>query len=122
MWEETGKTYFTSLVYVPRILTYLHSKLTKHIMSDKTGRPGMLASIAEKVASKGMSIENIDTELRTRRTIDGDCREFVVNAFVSSKHHDGQEDAVKLVNELGSLKDELNLDILDIRVQTNKKM
>lgn len=81
----------------------------------------MLASIAEKVASKNISIENIETQLRTRQTPSGDRREFVVNAYCSSKHHDGDDDAHLLVNELGSLKEELNLDILDIRVQTNQK-
>ena len=86
-------------------------------------RPGIIASLAEKVAAKNISIENIDTTLRTRKTtIAGEVqksREFVVNAYCSSKDH-GQDDAHAIVNDLGSLKDDLGLDVLDIRVQTDK--
>ena len=44
-------------------------------------RPGMLASVAEKMASKGMSIEDITTKLRIGPN---GQREFVIDALVSS--------------------------------------
>merc|ERR1712087_3085 len=44
-------------------------------------RPGMLASVSEKLASKGMSIEDITTKLRIGANGN---REFVIEALVSS--------------------------------------
>jgi len=81
--------------------------------SDK---PGMLAGIAEKISAKNMSIENIETELRMH----GDKREFVVNAYVVSKNHSDKDNLLEIVKDIGTIKDDLGLDSINIRVQAGK--
>ena len=80
-------------------------------------RPGMLALIAEKISEKDMSIENIETELRMH----GDKREFVVNAFVSSKKLSDRDNLLEIVKDISTIKEDLDLDMLNIRVQAGKK-
>lgn len=78
-------------------------------------RPGMLASIAESLAGAGLSIESITTELQ--RHGHSERVDFVVNAdCVTAKHMD-QEHILHMVSDLESLKETLELDIVDIRVQ-----
>ena len=76
----------------------------------------MLASIAEKVASKGMSIEDISTELRVGKN---GKREFIVQASVSSPNWSHREDLTACIEDLSTLKSDLNLSTFDIRVHTN---
>ena len=74
----------------------------------------MLAVIAEKIAAKGMSIENVETKLRMHNG----HREFVVDVFVSSTKQSDRENVKQLVNEISQIKEELSLDTLDIRVHS----
>jgi hypothetical protein len=74
----------------------------------------MLAAIAEKIADKGMSIENVETQLRMH----GGHREFVVDVFVSSTKHSDGDNLKELVNDISQIKEDLNLDTLNIRVHS----
>lgn len=76
-------------------------------------RPGMLAAIAEEIAGRNMSIEDIATEIR--RGKDG-RRDFVVNAEVAMSSKIDQEDLDSLIKEFQALKEEMNLSVVDIRV------
>ena len=78
-------------------------------------RPGMLASISERISSKGLSIENVVTELRMGK---GGRRNFCVNVDCTSTSLADKENLHTLVQDLSTLKTELGLDILDIRVHT----
>ena len=73
----------------------------------------MLAAVAERIAGKDMSIENVETQLRMH----GDEREFVVDASVSSKKPTDRENLKELIDDMSLMKEELGLDILNIRVQ-----
>lgn len=76
-------------------------------------KPGMLASIAEHLHSKGLSIENIITELR--QGPDG-RRDFVVNTDVITTAEVDEEQLRGVLLEVENLKSVLDLDVLDIRV------
>lgn len=80
-------------------------------------RPGMLALISEKLSQSGLSVEEMGTELRLNK--DG-RRDFVVNADVTTPIELSQENLKEIVNELGSLKDSLALDVVDVRVIRRK--
>jgi len=82
-----------------------------------TIRPGMLALISEKLSNSGLSVEDMGTELRLNR--DG-RRDFVVNADVTTSMQLDHEHVKEIVNELGSLKDTLSLDVVDVRVIRRK--
>ena len=78
-------------------------------------RPGMLASVAESLAAAGLSIESVTTELQ--RHGHSDRVDFVVDAdCVTTKHMD-QEHILGMVSDLESLKKQLELDVVDVRVQ-----
>ena len=77
----------------------------------------MLAAVAEKIAGKDMSIENVDTQLRMH----GDHREFVVDATVSSRKTSDKDNLVALIKDISQIKEDLGLDTLNIRVQGVKK-
>ena len=77
----------------------------------------MLAAVAEKIAGKDMSIENVETQLRMH----GDHREFVVDASVSSRNASDRDNLVELIKDISQIKEDLGLDILNIRVQGVKK-
>ena len=76
----------------------------------------MLASIAEKIASKGMSLEDVSTELRVGKN---GAREFIVKASVSSPELAHRDDVASCVDDLSTLKSDLGLSTFDIRVHTN---
>jgi len=80
-------------------------------------QPGMLASIAEKLAEKGLSMEQVNTELRrsTRKGKPG-VRQFVINADCTTTDDSGPEGLNELMTELSHLKEELGLDVVDVRV------
>lgn len=80
-------------------------------------KPGMLAAVAEKIAGKDMSIENVETKLRMH----GDQREFVVDASVSSKKPSDRDNLVELIKDISQIKEDLGLDVLNIRVQGAQK-
>jgi len=76
-------------------------------------RPGMLASIAQHLSDRNISVENLTTELRLSR--DGK-RDFVINAECVGKERLDKEQLDLMTSELSKLKTELGLDILDIRI------
>lgn len=76
----------------------------------------MLAGIAEKISEKGMSLENVETHLR----MNDNHREFVVDAYVSSKNVADRDNLLEIIKDISSIKGELSLDKLDIRVQSGK--
>lgn len=73
----------------------------------------MLAAVSDKIATKGMSIEDITTRLRVSRTGE---REFVIDALVSSPTLLDKENLDLCISDLSSLKDDLELSHFDIRV------
>lgn len=76
-------------------------------------KPGMVASVAEKAASKGMSIEDMTTSLRVAK--DG-TREFVIDALVSSPNLVEKEHLEHMILDISTLKQELQLTHFDIFV------
>lgn len=80
-------------------------------------RPGMLALISEKLSSSGLSVEDMGTELRLNKS---GRRDFVVNADVTTPVELDQEHVKEIVNNLGSLKETLSLDVVDVRVHRTK--
>ena len=76
-------------------------------------RPGMLATISERVANLGLSVDNITTELRMdkRRS----RREFVVSCDATTARSD-EESIDNAIHNISALKTDLGLDMLDIRV------
>ncbi len=80
-------------------------------------RPGMLALISEKLSKSGLSVEDIDTELRLNKS---GRRDFVVNADVTSSVRLDQEQMKEIAEEMAHLKDALALDVVDVRVHRTK--
>ena len=80
-------------------------------------RPGMIAMVAEKAASKGMSIENMTTSLRIGK--DG-TREFVIDAMVSSPNMADIDNLDSIMNDMSTLKAELGLTHFDVFVHAGK--
>ncbi|KAL3931205.1 MAG: hypothetical protein SGBAC_011417 [Bacillariaceae sp.] len=78
-------------------------------------RPGMLAAVSDKVASKGMSIEDITTKLRISKSGE---REFVIDALVSSKTLPDRADLDHVIHDISSLQNDLLLTHFDVRVHT----
>lgn len=75
----------------------------------------MLAEVAERLASKGMSLEDVSTKLRLNK--DGQ-REFVIDALASSPNLSDRENLDACVADIASLKNDLNLTHFDMRVHT----
>jgi hypothetical protein len=67
------------------------------------------------ICSKGLSIENVVTEMRMGK---GGRRNFCVNIDCTSSSLSDKANLHALVRDLSTLKAELGLDILDIRVHT----
>lgn len=74
----------------------------------------MLASISEKCLEAGLSIENVTTELQKGV---GGRKEFVVHADCVATSLMNEEEVTKMAADLGSLKETLGLDVVDVRVQ-----
>lgn len=79
-------------------------------------RPGMLAAIAEKVSQSQLSVENITTELRANQH---GKRDFVINCDCTAIHETTTEELEELCKDFLTLKEELKLDVLDIRALLN---
>jgi len=75
---------------------------------------GMLAAISEKLTEEGLSLENVTTQLQDGA--DG-RRDFIVEAECVTSTHMDQDRLVAMSTSLGSLKEELGLDLVDVRVQ-----
>mmetsp|Transcript_59519 Transcript_59519/g.126532 ORF Transcript_59519/g.126532 Transcript_59519/m.126532 type:complete len:411 (-) Transcript_59519:388-1620(-) len=93
--------------------SYDHSIVGLKIHIVGPDRPGMLANIAETIAQRRMSIEDITTEIRRGKD---DRRDFVITAEVVTSERLDQEHLDSLLSEFQELKDELNLSVVDIRV------
>lgn len=77
----------------------------------------MLALISEKISQKGLSIENMETDLRLGK--DG-RRDFVVNADFTSPVALDHDQLKAIVDDMTTLKDYLGLDVVDVRVHRSK--
>jgi ACT domain-containing protein len=77
-------------------------------------RPGMLAAISESLADKGLSIESIETDVQVGKN---NGHNFIVNADCIATSYMDQDSVQAMVTDLGSLKEQLDLDIVDVRVQ-----
>jgi len=75
----------------------------------------MLADIAKSLASAGLSVENISTDLQ-RRGKTGQI-DFVVTADCVTTTHMEKQELDDMVHDLESLRTTLELDVVDIRVQ-----
>jgi hypothetical protein len=73
----------------------------------------MLAMVAEKTSSKGMSLENVTTSLRVGKNGE---REFVIDALVSSPNLADKENLDACIADISTLQEDLKLSQLDIRV------
>jgi len=69
------------------------------------------------ISQKELSLENVETSLRMHN----DRREFVVDAFISSKKMLDHDNLMNIIKDISSMKEELGLDLLDIRVQAGSK-
>ena len=76
----------------------------------------MLAAIAEKVSQSQLSVENITTELRANQY---GRRDFVINCDCTAVHETTAEELEELYKDFLTLKEELKLDVLDIRALLN---
>jgi glycine cleavage system regulatory protein len=76
-------------------------------------KSGMLARIAETLARRNMSIEDVTTEIRRGK---GGQRNFVVNAEVVTVENMDQDNLDSFYAEFQALKEELQLSVVDIRV------
>jgi len=79
-------------------------------------RPGILAAIASELSKKRLSVENITTELRLNTATQK--REFVINADCITRVQMDDDRRQDFVNDLIKVKNELNLDVMDILVHT----
>lgn len=78
-------------------------------------KPGMLATISEEIRERGMSIDNVSTELRMGK--DGD-RNFVITVDCTTSTSMDKSHLQQLVHDFSGLKDDLSLDVVDVRVHS----
>jgi len=74
----------------------------------------MLASLAEFVAQRNMSIEDVSTQIRIRK--EDKQRVFVTNMDVVTANHMSQEQLDNFLADFDKLKKELELSVVDIRM------
>ena len=77
----------------------------------------MVALLAEKAASKGMSIESLTTSLRIGKN---GTREFVIDALVSSPNMADMENLDAMIHDMETLKTDLGLSHFDVFVHAGK--
>lgn len=78
-------------------------------------RPGMLAAVAQKVSEGNLSVENITTEIEMDRRGE---RNFVIDCDCTATHVMSKSELDELFNDFNILKDELQFDIVDVRIHT----
>ena len=78
----------------------------------------MLATISEAIAQRGFSIEDVTTEIRRGRT---NKRDFVVTADVVATEKLDKEHLDSILAEFQSLKETLDLSVVDIRVHMGEE-
>jgi len=76
----------------------------------------MLAAISTRLAQESLSVENLTTELEI---IDGE-RKFVVKAACTTSLDHTPDEIQTLRYSIGNLKEELNLDMMNIIVHRNE--
>lgn len=89
--------------------------IISNLISYLNNRPGMVAKVAEKMAAKGMSVEEMTTELRINSAGE---REFIIDALVSSPNLADSENLEACITDISTLKSDLNLVQFDVRVHT----
>ena len=75
--------------------------------------PGMLATIAEAIARRNMSIEDVTTDIRMGK---GKQRDFVIDADIVTTEDMEQEHFDSLLAEFEKMKRDMKLSVVDIRV------
>jgi glycine cleavage system regulatory protein len=78
-------------------------------------RPGILADVAERIASRGMSLEDVTT---TRRMSKTGQREFVIDVLASSPNIKDKENLDQCISEIASMETDFQLTHFDVRVHT----
>ena len=78
-------------------------------------RPGILAKVTDRIAKKGMSLEDVSTSIRLSKT---GKREFVIDVLASSPNIKDKENLDQYVADIASMEEELELHTMDIRVHT----
>ena len=78
----------------------------------------MLASLSEKITQRGLSLDNVSTELRMGK---GGRRDFVIDADCTTSVTLDPTNLQEVVSDLSSLKDSMHLDVMDVRVHRQKK-
>lgn len=96
--------------------TYHTPTIGIHLRCQGPDRPGMLASISKALTDANLNIENVHTELVRSHHHQGGT-DFVVTADAVAVHHMSYDDTQRMVQELETLKKQLNLDMVDIRIQ-----
>eukprot|EP00546_Thalassionema_frauenfeldii_P000274 CAMPEP_0178933096 /NCGR_PEP_ID=MMETSP0786-20121207/23054_1 /TAXON_ID=186022 /ORGANISM="Thalassionema frauenfeldii, Strain CCMP 1798" /LENGTH=366 /DNA_ID=CAMNT_0020610603 /DNA_START=196 /DNA_END=1296 /DNA_ORIENTATION=+ len=76
-------------------------------------RPGILASLSEAIAEKGMSIENVSTEIRMGKN---GRRKFIIDMECTSSSQWDRDGISEATEDLSRLKDDLQLDVIDVRI------
>jgi len=76
-------------------------------------RPGMLAAVAKKVSEERLTVENITTEIRMDRSGN---RLFSIDCDCTSSKQLSKKELENLLEDFNVLKEELNFDVVDIRV------
>jgi glycine cleavage system regulatory protein len=75
----------------------------------------MLAAVSEALYKRGLNIENITTDVvRRGKTNESD---FIINADCTITSYMDAEELLALSRDLSHLKEELDLQVADIRVQ-----
>mmetsp|Transcript_23791 Transcript_23791/g.35996 ORF Transcript_23791/g.35996 Transcript_23791/m.35996 type:complete len:425 (+) Transcript_23791:288-1562(+) len=76
-------------------------------------RPGILASLSEAINEKGMSIENVSTELRMGKN---GRRNFVIDMECTTCREWDRDNIEETTEDFARLKKKLKLDIIDVRI------
>ena len=78
-------------------------------------RPGILADVTNRIAKKGMSLEDVSTSIRLNSL---GQREFVIDVKASSPNTKDKENIDECVADIKSMEEDLQLSHMDIRVHT----
>ncbi|KAL3921900.1 MAG: hypothetical protein SGILL_002504, partial [Bacillariaceae sp.] len=105
----------TNLTRRPTVVDAAVLGLQIHCVGED--RPGILADVAERIASKGMSLEDVST---TRRLSKDGQREFVIDVLASSPNVRDKENLDQCISEIASMESDFQLSHFDVRVHTEK--
>ena len=96
---------------------YLTNVISQNSQSSRfsTIRPGILADVTNRIAKKGMSLEDVSTSIRLNST---GQREFVIDVLASSPNIKDKENLDQYVADITSMEEDLQLSSMDIRVHT----